>query len=114
MALPGFPPLHPVLVHVPIVLIPLSALFAMLLIGWKKEWVGKALTLLLTIAALGAVASTTRGTVLMNQQADDSTKEPADELPTHQKLGIATGLSTLIVAGLWLWRRRSSKRARPQ
>lgn len=110
MAFPPLPPVHPVLVHIPIVLLPLAALLATVALAAKRDWAWSALTLVLVLAALGAIAAAFAGDMLKDQQAADArasneTVSPDRHavLERHEDLGIATAVVSGVLAAAWLW-----------
>lgn len=114
MALPPFPPsqLHPVLNHIPIVLLPLAALLATL--GRRRDWAWRAAGLVVLLAAAGAVLTVVTGLGWAGSLggmrppgagagAAAATRDSL--LSTHRLLGITTGTAAVALAGLWLWKR---------
>lgn len=104
--------IHPVLVHVPIVLLPLSALLAAL--HRPLKWAVPALPILVTLAALGAAAAWASGTAQhepFEDRFEGTVKE--DWMETHQSLGQATAAIAVVLAvAAWVpWTRPTEGRA---
>lgn len=111
MALPPIPSqLHPVLNHIPIVLLPLAAVFATM--GRTREWAWKASGVVLVLAALGAIAAVVTGLDWAGGMADRIQGARAATLGTHRLLGILTGTLSLALAGLFLWKRDALRTGR--
>jgi len=114
VAFPPFPSqFHPVLNHLPIVLLPLAALLATL--GARHDWAWKASKLVLVLAALGAIATVITGmdwaasmaSLGNGGNANASAARAAREatLATHRMLGLATATLSVALAGLMLWKK---------
>ena len=98
-------PIHPLLVHLPVVLLPLVAV-GVILVVIKKDWRARfavPLLALLAIGALGAVGAMLSGNALAVRVG-----VPAQ----HQQLGLMLAIAALlylVLAGGWLlWARRES------
>jgi uncharacterized membrane protein len=104
MALPPIPSeLHPVLNHVPIVLLPLAAVLATA--GRTREWAWKASGLVLVLAAVGAIATVLTGMEWASGMAARLQGARAATLGTHRLLGIVTATLSVALAGLHLWKK---------
>ncbi|MEK6974902.1 MAG: hypothetical protein AABY18_01005 [Candidatus Thermoplasmatota archaeon] len=98
------PVFHPLVVHAPLILLPLAALAASLKRWWP--WVTQAVPPLLIAAALSAVVAV--GTGLLEKdsaQEEWEGTEKEDWISTHQILGIATAVAACLLAILaWIFR----------
>lgn len=96
-------PAHPLLVHVPVVLLPLVALGVIALAArpaWRPRFAGLLLAVA-AVAALGAVGAALTGDALAAQVGTPS---------VHRSLGIALAVGSVlfvVVVGPWLWRVRT-------
>lgn len=93
-------PLHPLLVHAPVVLLPLTALGVVVLAFQKRRAPQLALALLglIAVGAVTAIASVLSGNYLAS-----ITFKPE----THERWGLILAGSSvvyLLVAGFWLWK----------
>lgn len=100
MALPAFPPLHPVLVHIPVVLLPLAALLGTLAVVWKQPWAWTAMLVVLVLAAAGSFAAGLTGDDVENRARNQRAL-----LETHKTLGDVVQWGAPVVAALVVWQR---------
>ena len=119
VAFPPLPPPHPVLVHVPIVLLPLGALLATVALGWKREWAWSALGLVLALAAVGAIAAAVAGDHLMDQQRaearagnESASAQRHAVMERHQGLGVTTAVASGVLALAWSWQGKRLRHGR--
>jgi len=92
--------LHPWIVHFPVALVPVSALFALAYLILRREWLRWFAPLLLTLALLGAV-----GAYFSGQSAKDRAEDlnvPKSAIEEHETSGIwAMGLTGLACLLAW-------------
>ena len=92
--------LHPSLVHFPIALVTVGALFSLLYLALRREWLRWFAPILLSVALLGAVAAYFSG-----QAAEDRAEAigvPDTALEEHESAGIwAFGLIALACLLSW-------------
>lgn len=103
-------PLHPLAVHVPVVLLPLGALGLLLLLvvpRWRAQLAWPVIAVL-AIATVGALVAKLSGEALAAQVG-----VPAQ----HQQLGnwllVISAILLLATIAWWLWERRAARRRRP-
>lgn len=91
------PVLHPLVVHFPVVLIPLAALAATWC-AWKRpEWARFVVLTLLGMAALSAFVADQLGDHDMDAARGTMDAQTRELAETHEDLGSATWVSTAIV-----------------
>jgi uncharacterized membrane protein len=99
--------LHPSVVHFPIALAVTGALFSVLYLALRREWLRWFAPILLSLALLGAVAAYFSG-----QSAEDRAEEigvPHDALEEHESAGI-WALGTIALACLLSWATHAPRR----
>lgn len=99
--------LHPAVVHFPIALGVVGALFAVVYLFFRKEWLRWFAPLLLTIALLGAVAAYFSG-----QDAEDraeALKVPEAAIEEHEE-GSLYAMGALALAALLSWATHAKRR----
>jgi uncharacterized membrane protein len=96
--------LHPILVHLPIVLLPLSAVLATF--RRRLPWAAQALPFLLAIAGVGAILAALLGAIEAKAWEDALAGRPElDWLTTHKVLGLSIAITAPILAlGAYRWR----------
>lgn len=98
---------HPSVVHFPIALVVVGALFALLYSALRRDWLRWFAPILLSLALLGAVAAYFSG-----QAAEDRAEEigvPHDALEEHESAGI-WALGTIALACLLSWATHAPRR----
>jgi uncharacterized membrane protein len=96
--------LHPILVHLPIVLLPLSAVLATF--RQRLPWAAQALPFLLALAGMGAVAAAILGALEATAWEEALGGRPElDWLTTHKLLGLTIAIAApLLALGAYRWR----------
>ena len=92
--------LHPSVVHFPIALVTVGALFSVLYLALRREWLRWFAPVLLSLALLGSVAAYFSG-----QSAEDRAEEmgvPEAALEEHESAGI-WALGLIALASLLSW-----------
>lgn len=103
--MPAFPPpvLHPVLVHGPLLLIPLAALLASL--SGSRPWALQATRLVTVLAALASVAALATGLDAGDDAEGRIPAATASLLDAHEFLGWTVLVMSLTAAAAVLWRK---------
>jgi uncharacterized membrane protein len=99
--------LHPSVVHFPIALVTVGALFSVLYLALRREWLRWFAPVLLSLALLGSVAAYFSG-----QAAEDRAEEigvPEAALEEHESAGI-WALGLIALASLLSWATHVPKR----
>lgn len=99
--------LHPSVVHFPIALAASGALFSLLYLALRREWLRWFAPILLSLALLGAVAAYFSG-----QSAEDRAEEigvPHDAIEEHESAGI-WALGSIALACLLSWATHAPRR----
>jgi uncharacterized membrane protein len=105
-------PAHPLLVHIPVVLIPMCAIAAIAL-AVRSDWRDR-----FGIVLLGVSAIATAGAVLASQSGEDFQERTDREVESHQQAGeTARNIALLffLILAVWIvypwWVRRKAARA---
>ena len=99
--------LHPSVIHFPIALVTVGALFSVLYLALRREWLRWFAPVLLSLALLGAVAAYFSG-----QSAEDRAEEigvPHDAIEEHESAGI-WALGGIALACLLSWATHGPRR----
>ena len=98
-------PLHPILVHFPIALLPTAILFEALGALWGRDFFRPVATWLLGLGLLGGIVATLAG--LWNEEAVVAAGVPETAIDRHESLAFLTlAVFTVLLAMRWLRGRR--------